>query len=1773
MATPHLTDPNGPTAEVEVSTAHAASVHVLGPVRVLVEGRPVDVGGPKPTLLMALLVARAGAVVSWDALIDGLWGEDPPPTARKAVQVHVSNLRRALGDEFPLRTSSGGYLLDAEAVTIDALEFEQTVDAASRAVEHDPSGVATALRDALALWSGQAYAGLGDCDALAPTIARLTELRLHAQSLLYEARLRLGQHVEIVGDLDALTTDHPYREDLRRLQMLALYRSGRQTEALRVYSRTRALLVDELGIEPSAELRELQGMILDQSPDLDLVATAVDVADDTGRAKGYELRQRLGADEIGVVYSAYQTSTGREVAVKVIRPEFANLPDFVERFEAEAQHVAGLEHPHIVSLYDFWRSPEGAYLVMPYVRGGNLRRSIESTRWDPAAAVRLLDQIGSALSYAHRRGIVHGDLNSTKVLLDEDGNAYLFDFGIARRRRADTGEPGAGRAGDIREFGLLAQELFSGARSAPGEPLASVHWSRNDLPQGLDDVIARSVADDPTVRFPRIDDCLRALRQVFGADVTTGPHGPLVDVDIRNPYKGLRAFAEIDADDYFGRDRLVEQLSERVARNRLTVVVGPSGSGKSSLVKAGLLPLLRRDGLQPGRPTLITEMYPGSYPFEELEAALLRVAVDRPVDLLDELVADDRGLLRASKQILPDDDSDLLLVIDQFEELFSLTADASVRRAFLDNLVTIGRDHRSRVRVVVTVRADFFDHPLEHPAFGDLMAGSLVTVAMPDHDDLARAISEPARAAGLELEAGLVPIITRDVAGEPGALPLMQYALTELVGARVGRELTIDAYERTGGVIGALSRRAEDIFVGLPSSAQRVAEEVFVHLVAVDEDSDDTRRRVRRSELDAMGFSATALDAVIAAFGSFRLLSFDHDPVTRGQTIEVAHEALIREWPRYRTWIEQRREDLILQRRLQVAAVDWESSGREPSFLLGGGRLEQYELWAASTELRIGGLERTFLDRSRQRASQVAESASRRRHRLVGSFAVLAAAAVGVAAVALVQRDRADDAASLAQQAADEAELQRSVAERATGEAEELSRSAERRASIDSARAAGLTAVELADEDPEAAVLVALEAASTADEAGVALPEVVRGLWEGASEQHVRARFDPGRQKWIEFGQGVSPSPDGRLGVATSADETSEREVWLGESQPTEWESVTTVTDLTTGDTISTLAESQGLPLYSTWDPTTGEVLTANGDGSVTWWEPLSGASVRREQLTSGPLWHVTVTDDRLATSENFDRSNGRSVAVLRDRSSLAPLAEVPDSLWSTLSPNGRWWATYAVTREIVFHDARTGAETLRIPHGLAPADAMPFTDWAGQDDAMWLVRSNGALARIELGADAVMTEVSFDPFVGVFPVRIRSSPDGALLAFGDVDSRVRVHDARTGERIVDLIGHQSSPVDAVEWLPDSSGLVTVDRLGSALSWGLVPQSASGLPVVRYPEYPETSAQFGDSVVLLASRDGSGRLVDTTSGETIVEFGLTVQGQDLDTVASEQSGVFVAPSDDGLRVYDVSERRWTAEIVAVGIDQPLALSDDARRLLAGTSPSSRSGASPSAAMFDAATGDELWRIDRFLVDAAVMVDDKVVVAGSRWGYIQKRILVLDAETGEQIAASTRGWTTSAMTVSPDGYRLATVRRSGEIIVYDLDLLIDSPTGQAEVVSNTATVTELVSQLVYSSDGSMLFSGSVDGVLRAWDSETLEQRWSIDNGVSMSGLRVRDDLVWFGQPIDARSGSGEAGFQLAAIPFDQASIAEWASTTVTRNLTDVECQEYLQRACSIRLDVS
>ena len=351
--------------------------------------------------------------------------------------------------------------------------------------------------------------------------------------------------------------------------------------------------------------------------------------------------------------------------------------------------------------------------------------------------------------------------------------------------------------------------------------------------------------------------------------------------EIRNPYKGLRAFLEADAADFFGREtvtkRLLRRLEEDRPGSRFLAVVGPSGSGKSSVVRAGLVPALRRGALPGSERWYVIDMLPGAHPLRELESALLGLAVAPPPSLLDELEGDTRGLLRAVDRILPDPDAELLIVLDQLEEVFTLIEDEDERFHILESLRAATTEAGSRVRIVATLRADFFDQPLSVRGFGDLLAQRTEAITPMSPEELERAIVAPAERAGLAVEPRLLAAMIADVVDRPGALPLLQFTLTELAERREDGVLTLVGYRRIGGVSGALARRAEQLFEAMNEGARDACRQVFLRLVTLGEGSEDTRRRVRRSELQPLA-DARTLDGVLDAFGRHRLLSFDRDP-------------------------------------------------------------------------------------------------------------------------------------------------------------------------------------------------------------------------------------------------------------------------------------------------------------------------------------------------------------------------------------------------------------------------------------------------------------------------------------------------------------------------------------------------------------------------------------------------------------------------------------------------------------------------------------------------------------------------------------------------------------------------------------------------------------------------------------------------------------------------------------------------------------------------------
>jgi serine/threonine protein kinase/WD40 repeat protein len=789
--------------------------------------------------------------------------------------------------------------------------------------------------------------------------------------------------------------------------------------------------------------------------------------------RGYHLHEQIGVGGFGTVYRATQTVVARDVAIKVILPEKANQPNFIRRFEQEAQLVANLEHPFITPLYDYWRDPNGAYLVMRYFKFGTLKDTLKDGPLGLEAAVRLTDQIASALATAHQNRIVHRDLKPSNILLDEDGNAFLADFGIAKtldqegRGLTETGailgspdylapeqarsEPLSPRS-DIYSLGILLYEVITGTHPfPPASPVERLiqHLSHQvpDLPPLVQDVgqvisliIQKATAKSPFDRHPDVLILADAFRQaVYGAaggefdtegltpqeisllkqfqagrsrhqiaavlgldvndvnlikqhvfeklGVTSQAQAlvrarqlDLLDHDraptgigfgiLDNPFIGLHAFQAGDAHNFFGREAMIQTLLDRLAdrdRGRFLAVVGASGSGKSSLVKAGLIPALWRGEIPGSDHWFIVDFTPGSHPLDELEIALSRIALTDVQDLRAVLESGPQGLAQAVDRSLPGLEDQILLVIDQFEEIFTLVESESARTQFLALIWTAAAAPEGRIRIALTLRADFFDRPLQYWQLAELIRFQTVTMIPMSSEELAWAITKPAEQAGVIVEPELVAAMVADVQDQPGGLPLLQYALSELFERRSSDRIRQSDYEAIGRVGGALAARAKQIYDGLNENQRTAVRLLFLRLVAVSSDAQPTRRRAARSELRAVSPNPDEMEQVIDLFADYRLLALDRDPASRDPTVEVAHEALLSAWKRLANWLDTYQADLEFQRQLTQLAVEWESAGRETSYLLRGSRLDQLDGWQRSTELALTNLEKTFITISLQR--------------------------------------------------------------------------------------------------------------------------------------------------------------------------------------------------------------------------------------------------------------------------------------------------------------------------------------------------------------------------------------------------------------------------------------------------------------------------------------------------------------------------------------------------------------------------------------------------------------------------------------------------------------------------------------------------------------------------------------------------------------------------------------------------------------------------------------
>jgi hypothetical protein len=419
-----------------------------------------------------------------------------------------------------------------------------------------------------------------------------------------------------------------------------------------------------------------------------------------------------------------------------------------------------------------------------------------------------------------------------------------------------------------------------------------------------------------------------------------------------SPYKGLRAFQPEDAEFFFGREALLADVLARLAEVGFMAVVGPSGSGKSSFVRAGLMHAIWKGAL-PGVPDArVIAMAPGEHPLEELALRLALLQGVAPGSVLDDLRAGPRGLGLVARQALigAPEGARVVLVVDQFEEVFTLCHDEPERAAFAASLVGAQRGMGSPVVVVLAIRGDVYPRLVAFRPLADAVQDHQVLVGAMTAADLRRAIEAPAAAAGLKLAPRLADVILEDLGDEP-SLPLLQHALLETWKARSGLTMTLDGYAGSGRVRGAIAQTAERVVRGLDPARQSLARGVFLELIEVGEAFEPTRRRARRGDLVARG---DGVGEVVDLLARDRLLTVDE------ATVEIAHEALIRHWPRLRAWLEEDRESLQQRRKLASATQEWEALGREPGAVYRGARLIAAEEWAAghASEHHLGRGER-----------------------------------------------------------------------------------------------------------------------------------------------------------------------------------------------------------------------------------------------------------------------------------------------------------------------------------------------------------------------------------------------------------------------------------------------------------------------------------------------------------------------------------------------------------------------------------------------------------------------------------------------------------------------------------------------------------------------------------------------------------------------------------------------------------------------------------------------
>ncbi|MEY9862925.1 WD40 repeat protein [Catenulispora sp. GAS73] len=1145
---------------------------------------------------------------------------------------------------------------------------------------------------------------------------------------------------------------------------------------------------------------------------------------------------------------------------------------------------------------------------------------------------------------------------------------------------------------------------------------------------------------------------------------------PGTDTDDKScPYLGLASYGTGDADRFFGREVLTRQLVEAVRTRRFVGVVGASGCGKSSLLHAGLQAWATRPAPEGPRWRCL-DFTPGAHPLQECAARLASLSGVSAASLFRDLQTSPEALHLSVLQILAADrpDSQLLIVIDQFEELFTLCTEEDQRESFIAALAGAANAGNSRARVVIGVRADFYAHCARHPALVDLLQGAQLLVGPMTGEELRTAVSRPAAGVGCAVEAALQARVVADAAGQPAALPLVSHAMREAWRRRRGNTLTLAGYEACGGITNALARTAETAYTGLPGNQQRVARQLLLRLVRVGPNEEVTKQRLDRRELDA------GTTEVLTALVGARLLAVDAD------SVQITHEALLSAWPRLRSWIEQNRAGLLVRQQLVEAAAIWAEAGCDPGLLLRSGRLALAAEWAAGhgDDIRAAPTLSGYLSASRRRATL----AARVRKLVVATLTALSVLTMMASVVAFEQRVAA-----------------RAAQNRVV--ADEMAEDVPALLSQDGSMAA---LVELAS------YRISHDANTGTDLMSTEHQPLARVLDTSSDEVGALGYSRDGKVLATSGGVDTDGKPAGKHLAA--AGNRNEVRLWdAGSSAPLTAplladEPISGLT-FSADDKVLVGSGAAGVRLWDTSDPRDPAPLDISSTGLA------RSQAVCASFSAKGRLLATANGDGVVDVWDMTDPSRPRSVSRFPSGGGGVTSAMfVRDGLLATSGPDGtiRLW-------------------DLNHPHSTPTALIGNATDGSGTravafspDGTVMALADNDYTVRLWSLANPARPTALGRPLTGFTGAveAVAFSSDGDVLATAGADHAVRLWNVADPAAAValgqPLTGH-TDPVDKVAFRPGGRELASADGGGAVRVWTL-----PGTVLVGHTA-PVTALAYRPDGQVLASGgdDATIRLWDVTDPWHPSALGDGPQAGDMGTVSvltfRPDGAVLVGGSQDGaIRLWDVSE---PAHLRAIGALQTgfqgavtcLSFSPDGRTLAASAQDGTvrlwdlSNPAAPTTA------ASPLYKFAEPVHVLSFSPDGSTLTAGA--GSTVRRWLMTRAPQPVLSMYSSLAGVPDGMTdlaLSPDGDTLAAVGPDADIGLWDMSAWAAHK--QAPREATPTGDTRGVTVVAFSPYRHTLAGGADDGTLRLWD--TADPTEATPRGSPITGHNAAVDAMAF-----------------------------------------------------------